>query len=113
MQMLAFGETPARRYKPKKLRYRIFTIGATLGPQRTTRLPAPVPHVIAPVTRQDVRAETNVTVTLWDAPRTWGRHERVGHGHVVGTSSTPGSRCSGSTQACAGGAVARGPMGAS
>mgnify|MGYP000957250604 CR=1 FL=1 len=31
MQMLAFGETAARRWEPKKLRYRIFTIGATLA----------------------------------------------------------------------------------
>ena len=31
MQMLAFGDTAARRWEPKKLRYRIFTIGATLA----------------------------------------------------------------------------------
>lgn len=31
MQMIAFGETPARRWEPKKLRYRIFTIPATLA----------------------------------------------------------------------------------
>src|SRR5450830_1900012 len=30
-QMLAFGETPARRWEPKKLRYRIFTVPATLA----------------------------------------------------------------------------------
>ena len=31
MQMLAFGETDARRWEPKKLRYRVFTIAATLA----------------------------------------------------------------------------------
>ena len=31
MQMLAFTDTEARRWEPKKLRYRIFTIGATLA----------------------------------------------------------------------------------
>jgi len=31
MQMLAFTDNPARRWEPKKLRYRIFTIGATLA----------------------------------------------------------------------------------
>lgn len=31
MQMLAFTDTDARRWEPKKLRYRIFTIGATLA----------------------------------------------------------------------------------
>jgi len=31
MQMLAFTDTAARRWEPKKLRYRIFTIGATLA----------------------------------------------------------------------------------
>ena len=31
MQMLAFGDTAARRWEPKKLRYRIFTIPATLA----------------------------------------------------------------------------------
>ena len=31
MQMLAFGETEARRWEPKKLRYRVFTIAATLA----------------------------------------------------------------------------------
>ena len=31
MQMLAFGEAEARRWEPKTLRYRIFTIGATLA----------------------------------------------------------------------------------
>lgn len=31
MQMLAFGETDARGWEPKKLRYRVFTIAATLA----------------------------------------------------------------------------------
>jgi len=31
MQMLAFTDTDARRWEPKRLRYRIFTIGATLA----------------------------------------------------------------------------------
>ena len=31
MQLLAFPDTEARRWEPKKLRYRIFTIGATLA----------------------------------------------------------------------------------
>ena len=35
MQMLAFADTEARRWEPKKLRYRVFTIGATLA--RTAR----------------------------------------------------------------------------
>ena len=31
MQMLAFTDTQARRWEPKKLRYRIFTIAAPLA----------------------------------------------------------------------------------
>ena len=31
MQLLAFTEHEARRWEPKKLRYRIFTIAATLA----------------------------------------------------------------------------------
>ena len=40
MQLLAFADTAARRWEPKKLRYRIFTIAATLARSgRRTWLP--------------------------------------------------------------------------